>query len=197
MKQVTLEELKHIAENSREDIWNIANRLNRDVMMYLHWSAGRFNQTFEDYHINITGDGLIYVSTNDFSDILAHTYRRNSGAVGITLCACYGATTNDLGDYAPTEQQIEVMSQVIAVVAKALWLTIDKYHVLTHSEAADNYDGMNVHEDYGAFSTAERWDLLFLGTPESPCFPDSYDDLRNGGNVLRGKAIWYSQNGGM
>ena len=191
-RYVTLDEVRQIAEDSREDIWALAKKYGRDAAIYMHWSAGRYDQTFDDYHINIDGEGRCWISTDDFSDVLSHTYMRNSGAVGISLCACYGATTQDLGEYAPTEKQIEVMAQVVAVVAKALWLTIDKYHVMTHSEAADNYDGLNVHEDYGAFSTCERWDELFLGTPESPCFPDSYDDPRNGGNVLRGKSNYYS-----
>lgn len=191
-RYVTLDEVRQIAEDSREDIWALAKKYNREPAIFLHWSAGRYDQKFEDYHINIDGEGRCWISTDDFSDVLSHTYMRNSGAVAITMCCAYQATTNDLGEYPPTVAQIETMAQVIAVVAKALWLTIDKYHVMTHSEAADNYDGLNVHEDYGAFSTCERWDNLFLGTPESPCFPDSYDDPRNGGNVLRGKAVYYS-----
>ena len=192
MKLVNLDEIYDIAVNSKDDIWRMAEKYGRTPIIVAHWSAGRWDQKFEDYHINIDGEGRCWISTDDFADVLAHTYMRNSGAVGITLCACYGATTQDLGEYAPTEKQIEVMAQVIAVVAKALWLTIDKYHVMTHSEAADNYDGLNVHENYGAFSTCERWDNLFLGTSESPCFPDSYDDPRNGGNVLRVKANYYA-----
>ena len=29
--------------------------------IYLHWTAGRYNQQFDDYHINIDGDGNIYI----------------------------------------------------------------------------------------------------------------------------------------
>ena len=191
-RYVTLDEIKQIAEDSREDIWALAKKYNRDVSCILHWSAGRYDQTFDDYHINIDGEGRCWISTDDFADVLSHTYMRNSGAVGITMCCAYQATTNDLGEYPPTAAQIETMAQVIAVVAKALWLTIDKYHVMTHSEAADNYDGLNVHEDYGYFNGCTRWDLLFLGTPESPSIPSSYDDPKNGGNVLRGKSNFYS-----
>lgn len=191
MRQVTLEELKTIAEDSREAIWEKAESVGREPTIYLHWSAGHYGQFYDDYHINIDEDGSIYISTNDFSETLAHTWKRNTGAVGIAMACCAFATTNDLGDEPPTPAQIESMAQVIAVVADSLWLTIDKYHVLTHSEAADNYDDLNIHEDYGAYSTAERWDLLFLGTDESPSFPESYDDPTNGGNVLRGKANFY------
>lgn len=192
-RYVTLDEVRQIAEDSKDDIWALAKRNGREPKIYLHWTAGSHTSVFDDYHINITGDGQIYISTDDFADVLSHTYMRNSGAVGITLCCAYGASLNkSLWDYPPTEKQIEVMAQVVAVVAKALWLTIDMNHVMTHSEAADNIDGLHTHEPYGAFSTFEKWDLLYLCTPESPCSPDSYDDPKNGGNVLRGKAVYYS-----
>lgn len=190
-REVTLDELKKLAENAREDIWSIAKSYGREPKIYLHWSAGHYFQTFDDYHINIVADGRIYVSTDDLSETLAHTWKRNSGSVGISLACAAGANTNDLGDEPPTKQQIEAIAQVIAVVADALWLTIDKDHVLTHGEAADNEDGVTVHEPYGPQTTCERWDLEFLGTDESPKFNPWTTDGSRGGDVLRGKANWY------
>ena len=29
--------------------------------------------------------------TDDFSDVLEHTWKRNTGSVGIAICGCYGA----------------------------------------------------------------------------------------------------------
>ena len=191
MRLVDLDEIYEICRNSYEGIWENARSLGRDVKIYLHWSAGRYDQKFEDYHINIDGSGRCWASTDDFSETLAHTWKRNTGAIGISLCCCYEATTNDLGEFPPTAAQIETMAQVIATVANALDLTIDKYHVMTHSEAADCYDETYPHELYGYFNGCERWDEVFLGTDESPAPPDSYDDPTNGGNVLRGKANWY------
>lgn len=95
--------------------------------------------------------------------MLAHTWRRNSGAVGISLCCCAFATSADLGDEPPTPQQIEAMAQ-----------------------AADNIDGIYPHEKYGPLTTVERWDLQYLATDESPYYIKDYDDERTGGNVLRG-----------
>lgn len=112
----------------------------------------------------------------------------------MTLCCCYGADTAYLGDYPPTAAQIEAMAQVVAVLAKALWLTVDRDRVLTHAEAADNVDGLlPVGDEYGPQTTCERWDLQYLGTNESPEWTVDYDDPRTGGNVIRGKAIWYRQ----
>lgn len=193
MKQVTLLELNQLALQSKNELWSAAKSVGRDVKLYLHWSAGRYEQFFDDYHINIDKDGSIYVSSDNFYEIKSHTYKRNTGAIGISLACCYKATTDNLGDYPPTVLQIESMSQVIAVLCKALDLTIDIYRVMTHAEAANNLDGLDPnYEDngypsgkYGPGFSFERWDLWFItGVAKG-----------EGGNVLRGKAIWYQNQG--
>lgn len=187
---VTIEELREIASEERETIWEQAREQGREPKIYLHWSAGHYNTVFDDYHVNITGDGTMYI-TGNLSDLKAHTYHRNTGSVGISLCCAYGATTDNLGDEPPTVAQIEAMAQAIEAVADGLWLTIDMEHVLTHGEAADNMDGIYASEPYGPQTTVERWDLQFLGSAESPYYTTNYDDEHTGGNVLRGKANWY------
>jgi len=179
-----------MAADAKESIWAQAQSAGREPKLYLHWTAGRFGQFWDDYHVQIDGDGEIYVY-GALDDVLAHTWRRNTGAVGITLLGAYGATTEDLGDYAPTEAQIESMAKVIDALTEGLWLTIDKNHVLTHGEAADNEDGEWCHEEYGPKSTVERWDLEYLGTDESPSYNPYAEDGSRGGDVLRGKALWY------
>jgi len=195
MRQVSLEELYQVARNSYDDLWSAAKNLGRDVKIYLHWSAGRYNSKFEDYHVNIDGDGRIFLSVEDLSEVLAHTWKRNTGSVGVSLCCAYGATSSDLGEYAPTAAQIETMSRVGCVLADALDLTIDKKRILTHGEAADNEDGIWCHEEYGPKSTCERWDLEYLGTDESPRFNPWATDGSRGGDVLRGKMAWYRSQG--
>lgn len=195
MRQVTVEEVRDMAENCRESIWEQARAYGREPKIYLHWTAGHYGQYYlNDYHIAIDADGSIYVD-HDLDEVLAHTYHRNSGAVGITLACCVGATSDDLGSEPPTNAQIEAMAQVIVAVADGLWLTIDKNHVLTHGEAADNEDGIYPHDPYGPKSTCERWDLEYLGTSESPSFNPYATDGSRGGDVLRGKAIWYHNQG--
>lgn len=193
MRQVTLKELEHLASVARGNLWSMTKAPDGAPRIYLHWSAGHYSQKFEDYHINITDDGKIWVTTDDLSEVLAHTWHRNSGAVGMSLCCACGATTNDLGDEPPTAQQIEAMAQAIRAVADGLWLTIDKRYVLTHGEAADNEDGWYAHDPYGPKTTVERWDLEYLGTAESPKYNPWATDGTRGGDVLRGKALWYKQ----
>ena len=171
MRKMELEDLPQFAKAASGEI----NRI------YLHWSAGRYTPKgvdLTDYHILILSDGRI-LSRDDYTEVLAHTWRRNTGAIAVSLTGCYGATTNDLGEYAPTNAQIEAMAQVITVLCDALGLPIDYEHVRTHSEQADE-------DDYGPATTCERWDLWFLKNGDEP---------GTGGDTLRGKAIFYQQNG--
>ena len=194
MRRVSPAELEELAGQYRENIQAAAEYVGRETKVYLHWSAGHYGQFWDDYHVQIDKDGEIYViGDGELDDVLAATWKRNSGSVSIGILGCVGATTNNLGPESPTHLQIEGMAQAIAALCNGLWLTIDKQRVLTHGEAADNEDGIEPHEPYGPKSTCERWDLEYLGTLESPTFHPWAEDGGRGGDVLRGKANWYRQ----
>lgn len=174
-----------INQSDKEQLIQYANAAQgKEVRrIYLHWSAGRYDQIFNDYHINILGnpDGEVYFTTDDLAEVKSHTWKRNTGAIGITLACAFGASSPErMGDYPPTAQQIESMAQVIAILSGILDIPITKDFVMTHAEAAD-LDG------YGPETTVERWDLWKL--------KDSDGVWKSGGEILRGKAIWYQQNG--
>ncbi len=174
MNPSDLADIASLADKAKGQIHNI----------YLHWSAGTYEQCYDDYHINIDDKGNVYVTTDDLTEYKPHTWKRNSGAVGISLNCGYGASAGshgydaDMGNYPPTQAQIEAMSLVVAALCKHLKIPIDKYHVMTHCEAA-NLDG------YGPDSTCERWDLWYL-------WDNAEQKMLPGGDVIRGKAIWYS-----
>ena len=192
MRRVTPAELETLAGEYRENIQAAAEYIGRETKVYLHWSAGHYGQFWDDYHVQIDKDGEIYViGDGELDDVLAATWKRNSGSVSISILGCVGATTDDLGQESPTPLQIDGMAQAIAALCNGLWLTIDKTRVLTHGEAADNEDGIEPHEAYGPRTTCERWDLEYLGTLESPKFHPWSTDGGRGGDVLRGKANWY------
>lgn len=184
----TLNEIYHMGRNAYDALWANARAYDRDVKLYLHWSAGHYTSVFDDYHINITGDGGLVVTTDDLSETKSHTWKRNTGSIGISMCACAFATSDDLGSEPPTAAQIEAMAQVIAVLADSLDLTIDLSRVMTHGEAADNLDGYTGaygdDDRYGPDTTCERWDLAILANG---------DAWKSGGDTLRGKANWYRQ----
>ena len=194
MKQVSLSELGKVAANSREALWGSAKSAGlNNPLVVLHWTAGHHGQFWpEDYHIHVDEHGEIYLSTNDLSDVLGHTWHMNRGTVGVTLCCAVDATTEDLGDEPPTDEQIETMAKVIAVLCANLWLTIRNDIVMTHGEIGDSTEFYDEDDLYGPESDElERWDLQYLGTEESPEYVADHTDPSTGGNVLRGKALYY------
>lgn len=176
-------------------LWDEARAYGRDVKIYLHWTAGPYYQTFNDYHYCITGDGNI-VRTHGFDTEVAATWKRNSGSVAVSLCCAYNANEYTLGDYPPTQDQIESLAEFVAEVCTELEIPIDKEHVLTHGEAANNEDGLSTHFPYAWWNDAygdgdTRGDLEYLGTAESPSYNPFATDGSRGGDVIRGKALWY------
>lgn len=194
MRQVTPAKLEELAGEYRAALAEAAAEYGRETKVYLHWSAGHYGQFWRDYHVQIDKDGEIYViADGGLDDVLAATWRRNTGSVSICMLGCLDADTNSLGAEPPTDAQIDGMAQAIAALSNGLWLTIDKQRVMTHGEAADNEDDIEPHEAYGPRTTCERWDLEYLGTLESPKFHPWSTDGGRGGDVLRGKANWYRQ----
>ena len=196
MRQINYDELKQLIINSKDNLKQDADSVGRDIKLYLHWSAGHYGSFFNDYHINIDKNGELYTSVDDLSEVLSHTYRRNTGSIGIALACCAGATSSDLGSEPPTNEQIDAMAKSCAIILKELGISsseVTTQYIMTHGEAADNIDGIEASEQYGPQSTVERWDLQFLGTSESPVYTTNYNNSATGGNVLRGKIIWYMQ----
>lgn len=178
-KRITLDELRVMARAAKNKIDHI----------YLHWTAGRYHQFFDDYHLCIDSDGAIIATTDDLAELKAHTWRRNSDAIGIAMCCCAGATAYqggviDFGDYPPTAEQIDVVAQVVAVLCQELGLDINRNIVMTHCEAAE-IDGYGPEDS----DPDMRWDLWFL--PDIP----GDGELKPGGGVIRGKAVWWQLNG--
>lgn len=176
MRKINLEELREMAREAKGCIDKI----------YVHWSAGRYHQFFNDYHINVDNDGCIYASTNDLTETLPHTWHRNSRAIGICFAGCYGAEANsgydtDFGDYPPTQDQIDGVAKAIAVLCTELDIPVDSDHVMTHCEAAEE-------DNYGPSTNCERWDLWYL-----PDIPNT-EELKPGGEVIRGKVAWWQKN---
>lgn len=90
----------------------------------LHWTAGGYEQVFDDYHFCIRGDGRV-VKTLPITVKGAHTWGRNSGNVGIALCSEAGAVAHagpdglrPVGSKFPTQAiQLERMALLVAELA--------------------------------------------------------------------------------
>lgn len=174
-RRINHEQLRTLAKNAKGGINHI----------YLHWTAGTYDQIFDDYHINIGWQGELYLTCNMLREYKEHTWHRNSKAIAITLCCAKDAIlaykcNPVFGAYPPTMLQVEQMAMVIAILCHELELEINNDTVMTHGEAADR-DG------YGPkFPVSDmRWDLYLLsGMPETRA-------LRPGGVMLRKKALAY------
>lgn len=187
---MTLEEIRQAVAAVKDKLWADAINLGRDPKIYLHWTGGAYDVEYPDYHFSINADGRV-VHTHGFDTAVAATYMRNSGSVAVALDCCAGAFAYEggwcnLGDNPPTSAQIECLAQVVAVIADALNVPVDIQHVMTHAEAADNMDGIYACDPYGPAHTCERWDLAVLSGD---------DEWMSGGDTIRGKAIFYRQQG--
>lgn len=187
---MTLDEIRQAVKTAKDKLWADAIALGRDPKIYLHWTGGVYDMDYSDYHFSIRADGSVE-QTHGFDTPIAATYMRNSGSVSIAIDCCadavaYAGGGCDLGNYPPTSAQIECLAQVVAVVSESLDIPIDLQRVMTHAEAADNMDGIYACDPYGPAHTCERWDLAV--TAED-------DDWMTGGDTIRGKAIFYQQQG--
>lgn len=203
MRIIELDELRQMANDSRQQVWDIAKSLGREPKVYLHWSAGGYQSIDDDYSICITYDPrsgtakLVDMTDGDLVTARAHTYHRNSASVGISICSAAGATTNNLGGCPPTPAQIELMAQAIEAICDGWWLTINSTYVMTHGEAANNDDGWNTHEPYAVWSIPQpddgntRWDLEWINYAENSEYNPEATDGSRGGDVIRGKANYY------
>ena len=148
---ISLRELVDLARSAKGQIHHI----------YLHWTAGRYEQFFDDYHLNIDGKGNVYQTCSQLTDLKAHTYQRNSGAIGIALCCALDASWTgempDFGTVPPTWEQLETLCRVVALLSLVLELPIDAETVMSHCEAASR-DGYGP----GSGDAETRWDLAYL-----------------------------------
>ena len=62
--QISLAQLLNEARANRGKISHI----------YLHWTAGRYNQFFDDYHLNIDGEGKVFRTCSSLDQLKEHTY---------------------------------------------------------------------------------------------------------------------------
>ena len=152
--------------------------------IYLHWTAGRYGQYFDDYHINVDHDGKVYLTCEELTELKAHTWKHNTGSIGVTICCCYEATYDkesgdiDYGPYPPTDKQIDSLIKVVKVLCEALELSCTVAHVRTHYEQA-------IIDRYGPGQDSDcRWDLMFLKDKNFP----TRNHLRLGGELIRSRA---------
>ena len=163
---ITSQELLALAQEAQGSIHHL----------YLHWTAGRYHQFFDDYHLNVDEDGQVFRTCDSLTERKAHTYKRNTGAVGIALCcaadATWNATLPNFGTTPPTAKQLHSLAWIVAIICTELNLPINSDTVMTHGEAAYR-DGYGP----GSGDPETRWDLFWV--------LDERGEFRQGGVFLR------------
>lgn len=189
MIQITLEDFKKMCSNAVGYIDKV----------YCHWTGVGYDSiNHPSYHVVIGKNGELYVPAYDLTIKRDHTYMRNSHAIGIALACCGDDSIgeNNLGAEPPTKEQLNALAQVVAVACINIGIPLDIQHVMTHAEAADNKDGLDLYYNdytgypnntYGPDSNVQRWDLLVL---------HAGDERWSGGDNIRGNARFYAHDWG-
>ncbi len=148
------------------------------VHTYLHWEVEKYGCVDAQYNIVIAllnGAWVAKIATSpranaiqvgDGAPYAAHTYHRNSHAVGIAVSGMVDATASDFGAAPIQMHELEVLCAANAAVAKRYGIDLNgkidgEPTCMTHAEAAivDGYFG-------------ERWDLARLVPSGDPLTPD-------------------------
>jgi len=160
--------------------------------IYIHWSAHDYHSVFPAYHFCVALDEtneIIVVNTHDVRENMrnvydapdepyaAHTRKRNSFALGISVMGMQGSKPDDFGPYPLTEELIDALCLVAAKLAAHYDVPVDAEHIMTHAEAA-------VRDGYFGTQPEQRWDIARLKPDRRQLVPQ---DAFAAGNELRSR----------
>jgi len=157
-----------------------AGILNR---IYLHWTVAPHGIDFTDYNlevvlrngklgVDITGNPQDNAEGINQNPIHSHTWHRNTNAIGISIDGMDGATVDNFGPDAPSEEELLFLCGAAAAVAKAY--DIDASGVVINGEThldnnnnTVNTKGEHIILTHGECAVidaypSERWDLGVL-----------------------------------
>lgn len=157
-----------------------------------HWTAGTYEPNDlerSDYHLLIVYDPKTKkVHTekhNNYTDKLGHTWNRNTGNVGISLCGMAAPSDwHNFGKYPIL--YIQLIEACIAAAEVCLLKDLKPEDWKTHAEWA-------VLDGYGPFSgdPETRWDLALFKPAKYWDREQAEKDVITQGEWLRGKIRFY------
>ncbi len=160
--------------------------------IYIHWSAHDYHAVFPAYHFCIALDEaneIIVVNTHDVRENMrgvydspeepyaAHTRKRNSFALGISVMGMQDSKPEDFGPYPLTDELVDALCRVAAKLAACYDVPVDADRIMTHAEAA-------VRDGYFGTAPEQRWDIARLKPDARPLVPQ---DAIDAGNELRNR----------
>lgn len=133
--------------------------------IHMHWTAGTHRPNAADrkpYHFLIDGDGDVTPGLFKPEDNIrcvpgkyaAHTYRANTGAIGVAVCAMHGAKEIpfDPGSFPITAKQVDALVKTVATLAMKYGIPVTPETILTHAEVQDNL----------GIPQRGKWDITWL-----------------------------------
>jgi hypothetical protein len=132
-------------------------------LITLHWTAGNHTMTFPEYHWCIRGDGS-RIQTLPMAEKGAHCWRRNSGNIGVSMCAMADG-------YPVTAAQREATAVLCAELAGVYGLDLSatillpELHLIGDQlQPTGRRRSFQVLADHAAFARADgyypdRWDI--------------------------------------
>ncbi len=164
--------------------------------VFLHWTAGDYEETFPAYHFCIAlRDGSpavvqTYPLPANARDLrggdapyAAHVAGRNSYAIGVAVCGMRGAEPADFGPFPLRDDMLDAACALVARLCATYRIAIDAEHVRTHAETA-------VEDGYFGAGHDERWDVARLAADPRPLEPA---DARAVGDALRARVRAFAQ----
>jgi hypothetical protein len=169
---------------------------------YLHWTAGGYCGVDGAYNFTVQlapdGESWQMVVGTDPRDnartivagepYAAHTYLRNSHALGFVVDCMAGATPNDFGDVPLQMHQLEALCAMVGAVAAVPGYNVaigNRNLCMTHAEAAI-LDGYFITDSPPDGDT--RWDLARFA--EDPSALEKPEAIANA-NRIRSRALKY------
>ena len=153
--------------------------LGTPTLITLHWTAGSYTQTHDSYHFCVTGDGRT-VQTLGLAFKGSHVWGRNTGNLGIAMCAMANART------LPTQRQIEETAALIADLSVQYAIAFDATHTCRRHKVIK---GSRIPDD-GTIEIARITDHAAYARCDG-YYPDRWDCGRYTEEITR-KARWYA-----
>ena len=162
--------------------------------LILHWTAGAYrpsNADIEHYHFLITSDGTLVEgehtvaandSTVDADGYAAHTYRCNTGSIGLSVCCMKDAVESPFhpGTHPMTKPQWEQMTATTAQLIDHYGITLSPQTVLTHAEVQHNL----------GISQRGKWDISVYPSETGTLVKDT---AHNVGERIRSQVMEYHE----
>jgi len=167
--------MQHLGVSRAEAVFH-ASGLHRIIM---HWTGGAYGDIAMErdaYHALVARDGRVVLGTKppeanrDVQDGIyaAHTWRLNSGSVGVAVDAMAGAQEApfDWGAAPITRAQVDGLARCVADLCETYEIPVSRYSTLTHAEVQPT---LGVRQRW-------KWDITVLPGMTRPGDPVSVGD---------------------